>query len=66
MSEAATDLGLNRSKIDNSLNMYTGKFIQYVHVDDELLSGHDQLVRDMARKLKQKFPVKKVDYLAKV
>ena len=37
-----------------------------MHVDDELLSVDDQLVRDMVRKLKQKFLVKKVDYLAKV
>ena len=35
-------------------------------MDDEILSGNDQLVRDMVRKLKQKFLVKKVDYLAEV
>ena len=44
-------------KIDNSL---------CVHVDDELLSGDDRLVRDIVQKLKQKFLVKKVDYLSKV
>ena len=44
----------------------SANFIQYVHVDDELLSVDDQLVRDMVRKLKQKFLVKKVDHLAKV
>ena len=37
-----------------------------MHVDDELLSGDDPLVRDMVQKLKQKFLVKKVDYLSKV
>ena len=31
-----------------------GNSIQFVHVDDELLSGDDQLVRDMEPKLKQK------------
>ena len=41
-------------------------FIQHVHVDDELLSGDDRLVRDMVQKLKQKFLVKKVDYLSEV
>ena len=45
--------------------MDPGNFIQYVHVDDELLSGGDQLVRDMVQKLKQRFLVKKVDYLSK-
>ena len=65
VAEAAKDLGLEPSKIDNSLYMDTGNFIQYVHVDDELLSGDDQLVRDTVRKLNQKFLVKKVDHLAK-
>ena len=46
--------------------MDPGNFIQYVHVDDELPSGDDRLVRDMVQKLKQKFLVKKVDYLSKV
>ena len=66
LAEAASDLGLKPSKIDNSLYMDTGNFIQYVHADDELLSGDDRLVRDMVQKLKQKFLVKKVDYLSKV
>ena len=66
VAEAAEDLGLKTSKIDHSLYMDHRKFIQYVHVDDELLSGDDQLVRDMVRKLKQKFLVKKVDCLANV
>ena len=66
VAEAAKDLGLKPSKIDNSLYMDPGNFIQYVHVDDELSSGDDELVRDMLRMLKQKFMVKKVDYLAKV
>ena len=66
MAEAAKDLGLKPSKIDNSLYMDPANFIQYVHVDDELLSGDDRLVRDMVQKLKQKFLVKKVDYLSKV
>ena len=35
-------------------------------VDDELLSRDDRLVRDMVQKLKQKFLVKKVDYMSKV
>ena len=46
--------------------MDPGNFIQYVHVDDELLSGDDRLVRDMVQKLKQKFLVKKVDCLRSV
>ena len=37
-----------------------------MHVDDELLSGDDRLVRDTVQKLKQMFLVKKVDYLCKV
>ena len=53
--EAAKDLGLEPSKIDNSLDMDPGNFIQHVHVDDELLFGDDWLVRDMVQKLKQKF-----------
>ena len=47
MAEAAKDLGLQPSKINNSLYMDSGNFIQYVHVDDELLSRDDQPVRDM-------------------
>ena len=35
-------------------------------MEGELLSGNDQPVRDMVRKLKQKFLVMKVDYLAEV
>ena len=35
-------------------------------MDDELLSGDDQLVRDVERKLKQKFLVKNEYNLAKV
>ena len=66
VAEAAKDLGLKPSKIDNSLFMDPGNFIQYVHVDDELLSGADRLVRDMVQKLKQKFLVKTVDCLSKV
>ena len=66
VDEAAKDLGLQPSQIENSLYMDPRNFIQYVHVDDELLSGDDQHVRDLVRKLKQKFVVKKVDYLAKV
>ena len=62
VAEAARNLGLKPSKIDN----YPGNFIRYVHVDDELLSGDDRFVRDMVQKLKQKFLVKKVDYLSKV
>ena len=42
--EAAKDVGLKPNKIDNSLYMDPGNFIQYVHVDDELLSGDDRLV----------------------
>ena len=60
------DRGLKPSKIDNSLHMDPRNFVEYVHVDDELLSGDDWLVRDMVQKLKQKFLVKKVDYLSKV
>ena len=66
VAEAAKDLGLKPSKIDNSLDMDPGNFIQHVHVDDELLSGDDRLVRDMVQKLKQKFLVKKVGYPSKV
>ena len=66
MAEAARDLGLKPSKIDNSLYMDPGNFIQYVHVDDELLSGDDRLVRDKVQKLKQKFLVKKLDHLSKI
>ena len=66
VAEAARDLGLKPSKIDNSLYMDPGNFIQYVHVDDELLSGDDRLVRDMVQKLQQKFLVKKVDYASTV
>ena len=65
VAEAAKDLGLKPSKIDNSLYMDLGNFIQYVHVDDKLLSRDYRLVRDMVIKLKQKFLVKKVDYLIK-
>ena len=36
--------------------MDPGNLIQYAHVDDELLSGDDRLVRDMVQKLKQKVP----------
>ena len=60
VAEAAKDFGLKPSKMD------PGNFIQYVHVDDELLSGDEGLVRDMMQKLKQKFLVKKVGYLSKV
>ena len=49
----------------NSLYMDPRNFIQHVHVDGELLSGDDQLVRNMVRKLKQKFFVMKVVYLTK-
>ena len=49
VAEAAKDLALKPSKIDNSLYMDPGNFIQYVHVDDELLSGDDRLVRDMCK-----------------
>ena len=66
VAEAARDLGLKPSKIDNSLYVVPGNFIQYVHVDDELLSRDDRVVRDMVQNLKQKFLVKKVDYLSKV
>ena len=66
VGEAAEDLGLKPSKIDDSLYMDPGNFNQYVHVDDELLSRDDRLVRDMAQKLKQKFLVKKVDCLSEV
>ena len=64
-AEAAKDLGLKPSTIDNSLHMDPVRFLQYVHVDDEHLSGNDQVVRDMVQKLKQQFIVKKVDFLAK-
>ena len=63
VSDAAKDLGLKPSKMDKSLCMDPGNFIQYVHVADELLSKDDQLVRGLVRKLKPKFLVKKVDYL---
>ena len=63
---AEKDLGLKPSKIDNSLYMDPGNFIQYVHVDDELLSGDNQLVHDMMRKLTQNFFVKEVDHLTKI
>ena len=66
VAEAAKDLGLKPSKIDNSLYMDPGNFIQYVHADDELLSGDDRLVLTWCKKLKQKFLMKKVDYLSKV
>ena len=66
MAEAAKDLGLKPSKKDNSLYIEPGNFIQYVRVDNELLSGDDHLVRDMVRKLNKKFLVKKVDHLAMV
>ena len=49
------------SKIDNSLYMDPGNFIQYVHVEDELLSKDDQLLRDMVRNLKQEFLVMTVE-----
>ena len=57
--EAAKDLGLKPSKKAKSLYMDPRKFIQYVHVDDELLSGDDQLVRDMVTKAEKMFLVKK-------
>ena len=64
---AAKDLGRKPSKIENSLYMDPGNFIEYVHVyDDELPPGDDQLVRDMVRTLNQKLNVKKVDYLTKI
>ena len=66
VAEAPKDFGLKPSKIDNSLYMNPGNFIQYVHVDDGLLSSDDQLVRDMVRKLKEKFLVKKVDFLTRI
>ena len=66
VSEAAKDLGLKPNKIDDSLHIDPGNFIQDVYVDGDLLSGDDQLVRNMVRTLKQKFLVKKVNYLAKV
>ena len=66
VGEAAEDLGLKPSKIDDSLYMDPGNFNQYVHVDDELLSRDDRLVRDMAQKLKKKFLVKKVDCLSEL
>ena len=59
VAEAAKNLGLTPTKIDNSLYMDPRNFIQYVHVDDELLLRDDQLVRDKVRQLKQKFLVKK-------
>ena len=66
VAEAARDFGFKPSLIDNSLYMDPGNFIQYVHVDDELLSEDGRLLRDMLQKLNQKFLVKKVDYLSKV
>ena len=45
--------------------MDPGNFLQYMHVDDHILSGDDRLVRDMVQKLKWKFPVKKVELLTK-
>ena len=56
VAEAAKDLGLKPSKIDNSLYMENENFIQHVHVDDELLSGDDRLVRDMVQKFETKVP----------
>ena len=44
VAEAAKDLGLKPSKIENSLCVDPGKFIQCVRADDELLSGDDRLV----------------------
>ena len=54
VSEAAKGLGLKPSKTDNSLHLDPGNLIQHAHVDDELFSGDDQLVRDMEPKLQQK------------
>ena len=48
-------------KILDSLYMYSGNFIQYVHLDGELLCRRSACARHL-RKLKQKFLVKKVDY----
>ena len=62
VGDAASALGRQPSAIDDSLYMDPGNFLQYVHVDDELLSGDDRPVRDMAPKLKQKILVKKVDF----
>ena len=53
MAEAATDLGLKHSKIDDSLYTDPANVLQYVHVDDELPAGDDRLVRDMVQKLKK-------------
>ena len=47
VAEAAKDLRVKPSKIDNSLYMDPRNFIQSVHVDNELLSEDDRLVRDM-------------------
>ena len=52
VAEAARDLGLKPSTIENFLYMDPGDSIRYVHVDDEPLSGDDRLVRDMVQKLK--------------
>ena len=44
------------TQAEKDRQMDPGNFIQYVHVDDELLSGDDRLVRDMVHKLKTKVP----------
>ena len=56
VAEAARGLGLKPSKIDNSLYMDPGSFIQCGHMDDELLSGDDRLVRDTVQKVHTKVP----------
>ena len=43
-------------QIDNSLYMDPGNFLQYVHENDELLSGDARLVRDMAEKVETTVP----------
>lgn len=61
---AAKELGLKPSVIDSSIYM-SDNFFQYVHVDDETLSGDDATVRKIVEFIKSRFLVKKVNYLCK-
>ena len=52
------------SSIDNSVYI-SDDLLQYVHVDDEILSGDDNTVRTMIQSLQERSLVKKVDYVAR-
>ena len=56
VAKVAKEHRLEQSKIDNSLCMDKQNLLEIVHVDDEILSRGDKIVRDMMQKFESKIP----------